>query len=83
MFFCEICEIFKNSFFCGTSPVAASDSLRSFSEQLFYGAPLGNCLFHTQVPEFQPADRVKIISQVLFKHFMKGWEVATPKRSFT
>ena len=26
---------------------------------LFYGAPLGNCLFHVQVAEFQPPDSVK------------------------
>ena len=33
--------------------------LRSFSEHLFYGASLGNCLFHVQVAEFQPPDSVK------------------------
>ena len=34
-------------------------NLRSFSEHLFYRAPLRNCLFHVQVSEFQPADTVK------------------------
>ena len=33
--------------------------LRSFSEYLFYRAPMGNCLLHVQVAEFQPADTVK------------------------
>ena len=33
--------------------------LRSFSEHLIYRAPLGNCLFHVQVAEFQPPDTVK------------------------
>ena len=33
--------------------------LRSFSDHLFYRAPLGNCLFHVQVAEFQPPDTVK------------------------
>ena len=32
---------------------------RSFSEHLFYRAPLRNCLFHVQVAAFQPADTVK------------------------
>ena len=27
--------------------------LRSFSEHLFHRAPLGNCLFHVEVAEFQ------------------------------
>ena len=36
-----------------------SVNLRSFSERLFYGAPLGNCLFHVQAADFQPADTVK------------------------
>ena len=33
--------------------------LRSFSEYLFYRAPMGNCLLHVQVAEFQPADTIK------------------------
>ena len=28
----------------------------SFSEHFFYRAHLGNCLFHVQAVEFQPAD---------------------------
>ena len=34
-------------------------TLRSFSEHLFYGEPLRNCLFQVQDSEFQPADTVK------------------------
>ena len=33
--------------------------LRSFSDHLFYKAPLGNSLFHVQVGEFQPPDKIK------------------------
>ena len=33
--------------------------LRSFSEYLFYRAPLRNCLFHVQVADFQAADTEK------------------------
>ena len=42
--------------------------LRSFSDHLFYRAPLGNCIFHLQAPQFWP---VKRISQKLFKHFLQ------------
>ena len=49
--------------------------LRSFSDHLFYRAPLGNCLFHVQVAEFQPPDTIKSISQVLFKHFIQKRDV--------
>ena len=57
--------------------------LRSFSDHLFYRAPLGNCLFHVQVAEFQPPDTIKSISQVLFKHFIQTRDAATWRRSFT
>ena len=43
--------------------------LRSFSEHLFYRAPLGNCLFHVQVPEFQPLDTVKNYFTSAFQAF--------------
>ena len=33
--------------------------LRSFSDHLFYRAPLGNCLFHLQVAEIQHPHIVK------------------------
>ena len=33
--------------------------LRSFSDHLFYRAPLGNCLFHLQVTQFQLPHTVK------------------------
>ena len=38
--------------------------LRSFSEQLFYKAPLRNFFFHVQVAEFQAAD---LDSEKLFR----------------
>ena len=63
MFICEFCKIFKNIFRQKHLRMTASCVylwiLRSFSEHLFYGAPLGNCLFHVQAAEFQPADTVK------------------------
>ena len=43
----------------------------SFSDHLFCRAPLGNCLFHVQVVEFQPPDTIKSILQALFKHFIR------------
>ena len=43
--------------------------LRSFSELLFYRAPLGNCLFHVQVAEFQPPDTVKNYFTSAFQAF--------------
>ena len=71
MFICEFCKIFKNIFWQNTSGwlllLFIWECLRSFSECLFYRAPLGNCLFHVQVAEFQPPDTIKSISQVLFK----------------
>ena len=42
--------------------------LRRFSDHPFFRAPLGNGLFHVQVAEFQPPDKIKSNSQVLFKH---------------
>ena len=57
--------------------------LRSFSDHLFYRAPLGNCLFHVQVAEFQPPDTIKSISQVLFKEFTQKRNVAMRRCSFT
>ena len=56
---------FLKTSFDGKPPVAASASyvylriLENFLEHLFYRAPLGNCLFHVQVAEFQPPDAVK------------------------
>ena len=45
--------------------------LRSFSEHLFYRAPLGKCLFHVQVAEFQPPDTVKDYFTGDFQAFYK------------
>ena len=41
-------------------------TLGSFSDHLFFRAPLGNSLFHIQVAEFQPPDKIKGISEALF-----------------
>ena len=57
--------------------------LRSFSDHLFFRAPLGNSLFHVQVAEFQPPDKIKSISQALFKHLIRKRDVAIRRRSFT
>ena len=63
IFFCEFCKIFKNIFWQSTSRLLLlkfnCKNSRSFSEHLYYRAPLRNCLFHVQVAEFQPADTVK------------------------
>ena len=60
--------------------------LRSFSEQPFYRAPPGNCLFHVQVAEFQPPDPVKNYFNSCFssKYFTKKErDVAFQSLSFT
>ena len=57
--------------------------LRSFSDDLFSTALLGNCFYHVQVAEFQPPATIKSISEVLFKHFIQKRDVATRKRSCT
>ena len=57
--------------------------LRSFSDHLFFRAPLRNSLFHVQVAEFQPPDKIKSISQALFKHLIRKRDVAIRRRSFT
>ena len=71
MLICEFCNIFKNIFRQKHIRMAASCVylwiLRSFSDHLFYRAPLGNCLFHLQIAQFQPPNTVKK-SYVLFKH---------------
>ena len=43
--------------------------LRTFSDHLFYRAPLGNCLFHVQLAEFQPADTVESYFTSAFQEF--------------
>ena len=55
----------------------------SFSGHQFYRAPLGNCLIHVEVAEFQPPDTIKSISQVLFKEFTQKRNVAMRRCSFT
>ena len=79
-------KTFKNIFWQNTSKWLFRVficNLSGLSDDLFYRAPLGNCLFHVQVAEFQPPDTIKSISQVLFKHFIRKQEVAIRKHSFT
>ena len=63
IFFCEFCKNFKNMLWPEEHLWMTASSylwiLRSFSEHLFYRAPLGNCLFHVQDAEVQPAYTVK------------------------
>ena len=61
----------------------SSVTLRSFSGHLFYTVPLGKALFHVQVAGFQPPDKMKSISQVLFKHIILKRKVAIRRRSFS
>ena len=56
--------------------------LRSFSDHLFYTAPLGNCLFHLQVAQFQPPHTVKKYFVSAFQAFILE-EVAVRRRSCT
>ena len=61
-FFCEFCKVFRASFY-RTPPddyfLCLPVILRSFSDHLFHKAPLVNSLFHAQVGEFQPPDKIK------------------------
>ena len=75
------------TFFSRTSPddcfLCFPVNLRSFSDHLFYRAPLGKCLFHVQVAESQLPDTIKSISQMLFKYLLRKQDVAIGRRSFT
>ena len=53
--------------------------LRSFSGHLFYRAPLGNCLFHLQVAQFQPPHTVKKYLLSAFQAFILKDKVAIRK----
>ena len=57
--------------------------LRSFSDHLFFRAPLGNSLFHVQVAEIQPLSKIKRILHALFKSLIRKQDVAIRRRSFT
>ena len=53
--FCKICKnIFRKNHLWITVSCVYLSILRSFSDHLFYRAPLANCLFHVQVAEFHP-----------------------------
>ena len=84
--FCEICKILRKSFY-RTPPddcfLCLPVILRSFSDHLYFRAPLGNSLFHVHVAEFQPPDKIKSISQALFKHLIRKRDVGIRRRSFT
>ena len=74
MFICEFCKTFKNSFRQKHLRMTASWCvylwiLRSFSDHLFHTAPLGNCLFHLQVAEFQPQHTVQKYFTSAFQAF--------------
>ena len=58
-------------------------TLRTFSDHLFHRAPMRNCLFDVQVAEFQQPNTIKIVSQVLFKHFLQKRDVTIGRSSFT
>ena len=57
--------------------------LRSFSDHQFFRAPLGNSFIHVQVAEFQPPNKIKSISQALFKHLIRKQDVAIWSLSYT
>ena len=60
------------------------DCFLSFSEHLFYRAPLRNCLFHVQVALFQPGDAVKNYFTGAFQAlYTRTREVVIRRRSFT
>ena len=76
MYFCEFCKIFKNIFWQSTSEWLLLVLICEFWEvlqNLILRAPMANCLFHEQVPEFQPQDTAKnyftsaFISSILYK----------------
>ena len=71
LFICEFCKNFKNIFSQSTSGWLHLWIL-SFSDHLFYRAPLGrNCLFHAQVAGFQPLDTAKKCLTSAFQAFYK------------
>ena len=73
MFICEFCKIFKNIFRQKHLRMTASCVylwiLRSFSDHLFYTAPLESYLFNPQVARFQPPDTVKKYFTSAFQAF--------------
>ena len=55
---------------------------RSFSDHPLFRAPLGNIYFmFIQVAEFQPPDKIKSISHILFKHLIQKRDIAIGRRS--
>ena len=84
--FCEICKIFKNIFLQNTSGwlllVFTSNSEKCFRWTIF-SSTSGKSFFHVQAAEFQPPDKIKSISQALFKHLIRKRDVAIRRRSFT
>ena len=91
MFICEFCKIYKifrQKYLRMSASCVYLWILRSYSDHLFYRAPLGNCLFHLQVAQFQPIHTLKkwfyskkVISA--FQAFILEEKVAIRRRSCT
>ena len=72
-FFCEFCKIFKNVFLKNTSGwlllVFTCNFEKIFISPIFR-APLGNCLFHVKVAEFQPRYNKKYFTSAFQSLYM-------------
>ena len=83
MFFCEFGKISKNDRAL-PDDCFLSVNFEKLFRNLFYRAPLRNCLFHVQVAVFQPADTVKkYFTGVTQTLYTRRQEVAIRGRSFT
>ena len=71
-FFCEFCKFFKNIFWQNTSGWLLLAFIWRFWEEfqsIFYRVPLGNCVFHVKVAEFQPQDTIENYFTIVFQAF--------------
>ena len=57
--------------------------LRSFSDHPFFQRPSGKQFISFPSCRIQPPDKIKSISQALFKHLIRKRDVAIRRRSFT
>ena len=69
VFFCESFQLSNNTYFVEDLRTAGSKT----PVHLFHRAPLGNCLFHLQVTEFQQPHTVK-------KYFTSAFQAFYTKR---